>query len=235
MPEFKTLERDTRELRLAVGLFLLDAFTDAPELAGEITVSLASDPNIKPFQKIPGAGFFFFDLPDGNYNLQVRSNPERERPYYFPVDIPVTVPMPHLAWPVFPDAELANAGLPLNHPDQSAPYRNQRATATLQPTTRYPFPAGATLVRGTVLDASGAELPAATVTAILDFQDDPPRSEVRSYQTAVDGGFVLFFKQMGGTGSEITLSATHPNHPPQNVPINVHRGMTVATDIIMAP
>jgi hypothetical protein len=234
MPEFNTVERDTRRLQLGFGLLLLDGFNEGPELLGEIAVTLANAPELKPFQKKAEAAFFFFELPSGNYTVQVRSNPKRERPYYLPIDLPFAVPMAHPAWPVFPDAVLADPALPLDHPDQFAPYRNQRRLATLQPTTRYPFPAGAALVRGTVY-ANGVELPGATVSATLQFQTNPPRFEVRSYLTEADGGFVLFFRQVGGTGSDITLSATHPNHPNQNLPIKVRRGMTVATDIIMAP
>jgi hypothetical protein len=234
MPEFDTLERDLRELQLGFGLLLLDGFSGTPELAGEIAVTLANDPALKPFQKTAEAAFFFFDLPAGNYTVQVRSNPKRERPYYVPVDILVTVPAPNPAWPAFPDAILADPALPLNDPAQSAAYLSQRRLATLQPTTAYPFPAGAALVRGTVR-ANGVGLGGATVTAPLQFQTNPARFEIRSYLTHADGGFVLFFRQVGGTGSDITLSATHPNHPNQNVPIKVRRGMTVATDIIMAP
>jgi hypothetical protein len=234
MPEFDTIERDTRELHLGFGLLLLDGFSEAPELAGEIAVTLANEPALRPFRKDADAAFFFFDLPAGNYTAQVRSNPRRERPYYLPIDIPFVVPMPNPSWPAFPDAVLADPALPLNHPDQSAAYRNQRRLATLQPTTAYPFPAGAGLVRGTVR-ANNAPLGGATVSATLQFQTNPARFEVRSYLTQADGGFVLFFKQVSGTGSDITLTATHPNHPNQNLPIKLRRGMTVATDIIMAP
>jgi hypothetical protein len=234
MPEFNTVARDIRELELGFGLLLLDGFSEAPELLGEISVTLANAPELKPFQKNADAAFLFFELPTGSYTVQVRSNPKRERPYYLPIDLPFAVPMAHPSWPAFPDAVLADPALPLDHPDQFAPYRNQRRLATLQPTTLYPFPAGAALVRGTVR-ANGAELPGATVSATLQFQTNPPRFETRSYLTEADGGFVLFFRQVGGTGSDITLSATHPNHPNQNLPIKIRRGMTVATDIIMAP
>jgi hypothetical protein len=234
MPEFDTVQRDTRELQLGFGLLLLDGFSKAPELLGEIAVTLANAPALKPFEKNADAAFYFFDLPAGNYTVQVRSNPRRERPYYLPLDLPFAVPMAHPSWPVFPDALLADPDLPLAHPDQFAPYRNQRTLATLQPTTAYPFPAEAALVRGTVR-ANGAALAGATVSATLQFQTNPAQFEARSYLTQADGSFVLFFRQVGGTGSDITLSATHPNHPNQNLPIKVRRGMTVATDIIMAP
>jgi hypothetical protein len=235
MPEFNTVERDTRELHLGLGLMLLDAFSEGPELVGEIAVTLANAPERKPFEKRAEAAFFFFELAAGNYTVQVRSNPKRERPYYLPLDLPLAVPMVHPTWPAFPDAILADAALPLDHPDQFAPYRNQRRLATLQPTTRYPFPAGAALIRGTVY-ANNAKLAGVTVSANLQFQTIPPRFESRSYLTEADGGFVLFFRQVGGTGSDITLSATHPNHPAQNVPpIKLERGMTVVKDIIMAP
>ena len=237
MSEFKTLGRDARDLRVGFGLFLFDGFSDGPDLLGETAVSLANKPALKPFlpfHKTPEAAFFFFDLPAGNYTVEVRNNVTRDRPYYRPVDIPLAVPRPHPVWPAFPDATLANPDLPLDHPDQFAAYRNQRSTVTLQPTTNYPFPAGATLVRGTVR-AGGAPLSAATVSAALQFETNTPRSEIRSYLTEADGSFVLFFKHVGGTASDITLSASHAVHPAQNVPIKLHRGMTVATDIIMAP
>jgi hypothetical protein len=56
-----------------------------------------------------------------------------------------------------------------------------------------------------------------------------------SYPTGDDGGFVLFLTETSGIGETITLQATHALHPTVQQKTDVHRGMTVATNIVMAP
>jgi hypothetical protein len=128
-------------------------------------------------------------------------------------------------WPAFPDINLADSTKPLDDPTQNPAYRAQRLAATLQPSTSYPFPAGSTLVRGTVF-ANGAPLAGATVQCV---------AEKQQYLTDEGGEFVLFFTQISGVGETITLQATHALHPTVQQNTDVHRGMTVATNIVLAP
>jgi hypothetical protein len=251
---FITIEPDLAEVQLGLALMLYDGFTGAQELIGKISVSLsyetltspltsplASPPGFfqptlnRPVRKPPQATFLFFGLLTGDYIAHVRSNmdlPEQTPPYYLPADIsitvtdlPITVPVQQPIWPAFPDINLADSTKPLNDPTQNSAYRAQRLAATLQPTTAYPFPAGSTLVRGTVF-ANGAPLAGATVqSAAADLQ----------YVTGEDGEFVLFFTQISGLEQTITLQATHALHPAVQQTTDVHRGMTVTTNIVMAP
>jgi hypothetical protein len=133
--------------------------------------------------------------------------------------------MPHPLWPAFPDITLADQDKLLDDPAQPAAYRAQRQAATLQPSTAYPFPIGATLVRGIVL-ADGVPLAGATVRH---------SGAEQMYQTGSDGEFVLFFENVSGVAERITLLATHSPHPRRTQKIEVHRGMTVATNIVMTP
>lgn len=251
---FATVEPDVNELRLSLALMLYDGFTGAQELIGDIAVSVFNEMPASPiqetlsspppasqvvrpwmFRKTPAATFLFFGLAPGAYTLEVRSNrtsADQAPPYYLPTNISVTITdLPIVAaaqkpvWPAFPDINLADQTKPLNDPTQSEAYRVQRQAATLQPTAAYPFPIGSTLVRGTVF-ANGLPLAGAKVQRLGDDL---------SYPTGDDGAFVLFLTEISGIGTTITLQATHALHPPVQQKTDVHRGMTVATNIVMAP
>jgi len=246
MAELKTLNPDVRELKLVFALMLLDRFTETNQPVGTILVRIANQPFEAPFvpAQQPGhASFFFNDLPPGAYTLQVRSNrdgkfddavpPQQdeppyylsEPPYYFPIDIPIVVPPLNARWPAFPDLLLADQTKPLDDPTQPFAFRDQRSRATLQPTTFYPFPAGASLVHGRVL-ASGNPLANARVRRIGDDLE---------YRTGPDGYYVLFFKKVKGASEPITVRASHGLYPDKDEPVTVRRGMTVTQNIVMAP
>jgi hypothetical protein len=245
-----SIEPDVVDLQLSFALLLFDGFTGGPELIGELSVSLSDETVTSPpksplqflqqtfqtpFRKSPQATFLFFDVLAGEYLAHVRSNvdlPDKTPPYYLPADIlvnvadpPVAVPAQNPIWPAFPDINLADSSKPLDDPTQNPAYRTQRLAATLQPSTAYPFPAGSTLVRGTVF-ANGAPLAGATVqSAAAELQ----------YLTGQDGEYVLFFTQISGVGETITLQATHALHPAVHQNTDVHRGMTVTMNIVVAP
>jgi hypothetical protein len=243
------IKPDVKEIQLSLALLLYDGFTGAQELIGNISVSLSSEivtsplssPVLfqqtwqTPYRKTPQATYLFFGLLTGEYIAQVRSNvdlPNQMPPYYLPADVsvsvadlPVTVPVANPIWPAFPDINLADSSKPLSDPTQNPAYRAQRLAATLQPSTAYPFPIGSTLVRGTVF-ANGNPLAEATVQTATEGQQ---------YLTGNDGEFVLFFTQISGLGETITLQATHALHPAVQQSTDVHRGMTVTINIVMAP
>jgi hypothetical protein len=232
MANFRTVIPDILDLRLDFGLILFDQFTRTNRLFGTTTVRLADSPLVKPFlpfSKASQAIFLFFRLPPGNYRVEVRSNEAgqgiNDPPYYLQVDVPITLPMPHPLWPAFPDALLANQNLPLDDPGQSAAYRQQRALATLQPTTAYPFPEDATLIRGRVL---AGNLPLSEARVGVAGSD-------LKYPTGDDGEFVIFFTRLNGVSETVTLRAEHALYPAVNQDVLVRRGMTVATKIVMSP
>jgi hypothetical protein len=242
------IKPDINESQLSLALSLYDGFTGAQQLVGNISVSLSSEitsplsspllfqPTWQtPIRKSPEATFLFFGLLTGEYVAQVRSNLNLANlmpAYYLPTDIsisvadlPVTVPAENPIWPAYPDITLADSTKALSDPAQNPAYRAQRLAATLQPSTAYPFPAGSTLVRGTVF-ANGNPFLGATVNT---------GTEEQQYVTGDDGEFVLFFKQISGLGETITLQATHAHHPAVSQSTVVHRGMTVTINIVMAP
>ncbi len=249
-----SIQPDVSELQLSLAVLLYDGFTGAQQLVGDITVSLINETLTSPlhempssplgtdqitpqrtFRKTPHAIFLFFGLSPGVYSLHVRSNDaslDQTPAYYLPADVsvevtdlPIAIGAQKPIWPAFPDINLADSTKPLTDPTQPEAYRAQRSAATLQPTTAYPFPAGSTLVRGTVF-ANGAPLAGASVQKVGD---------ALSYPTGDDGGFVLFLTETSGIGETITLQATHALHPTVQQKTDVHRGMTVATNIVMAP
>ena len=228
---------ETRELRLSLAVLLYDGFTGAQRLQGNLVVSLAATKPLSPrygsFQKRPQATFLFFGLAPGSYILRVRTNTGRSGrvlPCYLPTDIPITVADPpnllpgqKPIWPFFPDVNLADQGKPLDDQTQPAAYAVQRQAATLQPAVGYPFPPGATLVRGHVF-ANNQPVVGARVQRVGD--------ELQ-YSTDDHGEFVLFFKSLLGIGETITLQATHALHPTLKQVVEVHRGSTVSTTFVM--
>ena len=125
------------------------------------------------YQKESQAAFVFPNLAAGNYTVNIRSTPDE--PYYLPVDIPLTLPFERPpvtlwpdapVWPGYPDILLADPSKMLDDPEQPAAYLAQRELTTLLPTTAYPFPSGATLVRG-VVSGAGVALAGALVTTAL--------------------------------------------------------------------
>lgn len=189
---------------------------DTTRLERHTTVRLRQRPLV-PFRKLPDSTFLLFEMPAGAYTVEVRS------PVYVARDIPLALPPQNPLWPAYPDVTLADEDLPLDAPAQPAAYSAQRARATLQPSVKYPFPAGATLVRGTV-HAGGSALKGASVRRSGD---------ANAYLTGDDGEYVLFFFDIPGTGQALTIQATHPQHAPANTNVTSIRGMTVLNDITM--
>lgn len=167
MPSLKTLVPDVREFQPSLVLLLWDGFSGSNVLAGEV---LAQVGNTEPLFQKSTSTFVFGELKNGSYTVNVKSSPDE--PFYLPVNFSLTLPMPEPldspwdpkpVWPAFPDILLADPDLTLDDPGQSPSYLGQRSLATLEPSTGYPFPAGATLLRGTVT-AAGAKLAGALVS-----------------------------------------------------------------------
>jgi hypothetical protein len=233
---------EPRQLTLSFALMLLDGFTGGSQLMGlypgrdqeqedqagaatpeglarlarRTTVRIAGR-TVVPRRREGDATFLFFGLTPGAYTFEVRS------PYYEPRDIPLALPRPEPRWPAFPDITLANETIPLNSPLQPAVYRAQRALVTLQPVAGYPFPAGATLVRGSVR-AGSQPLAGAEVRR----QGFPTAST-----TTAAGEYVLFFHDVPGNGQTITLEASHPLHAAVAAPVGIVRGLTVVKDFAL--
>ena len=204
---------------LQFALLMRDGFVDSDQLQGVVSVTSGI---IAGQQKDSSGTFLFYALKPGPQALAVSSG--QYTPYYRPTTINVTIPMPAPLWPAFPDMTLADPTLPLGDPGQTAAYKAQRQAATLLPTNSYPFPAGATLIRGTVLHAgqpvSGAIVQQAGGT-------DP------AYITGADGQFVLFLSNPPGLPQQVTVNATAPPLPDGTAAVTVIRGLTVSATINM--
>jgi hypothetical protein len=216
---FPTLHGESLEITLQFALLLRDGFAGSDQLVGNVTVASGT---IDGQQKDSSGAFLFYNLKPGPQSLEVSSAPDT--PYYLPKQIPVTVPMPSALWPAFPDVTLANPSLPLGDPGQTAVYKAQRQSATLLPTNAYPFPEGATLIRGTVMHG-GQPLGSAMVQQAG--ATDP------AYITGADGQFVLFLSNPPGLPQQVTVNATHAGLAAGIANVTVIRGLTVSVTINM--
>jgi hypothetical protein len=71
---------------------------------------------------------------------------------------------------------------------------------------------------------------------VPDLPDGRERREKdQHYQTEEDGEFVLFFPELIGASETFTLRASHPTRPDVDQDVDVLRGMTVVTNIVMEP
>jgi hypothetical protein len=184
---------ESRKIVLSFALLLRDGFADTDQLLGEVSVSADG---VAGQRKGMSGVFLFFGLSAGQHTFAIGSGPGT--PYYTPTRILVTQPMQDPLWPAYPDMKLADPGLPLGDPGQKAAYKEQRKAATLLPSTSYPFPGDATLIRGTVTHG-GKPLADATVQSA--------QLQTFSYTTLADGQFVLFLTGLSGAPKPVDLSA----------------------------
>ncbi len=216
---FPTLQPEIVEVTLQFALQLRDGYADSDQLLGKVTV--ASGPALGE-QKDASGTFLFYGLNAGAQSLTVKSAPET--PYYLPAQIAVMVPMPAALWPAFPDITIADPTLPLGDPGQNPAYKTQRQAATLLPTTAYPFPGGATLIRGTVLHNQQPVVAA----QVLQAGGTGP-----AYTTGADGAFVLYLPDPPALPLPVTVNAHHAVLGNANGSVTVLRGLTVSLTINM--
>ncbi|HEX3151511.1 MAG TPA: hypothetical protein VHR66_25765 [Gemmataceae bacterium] len=202
-------------------LQLFDGYSGLRILEGQVSVAIAG--RKPPLRKSDSAAFVFLDIEAGSYSISV--TPSVATPFYAPVTIPIELPMSDPLWQAYPDPSLADKTKPPDDPSQPAAYRAQRVLATLVPTPRYPFPPGATLLRGTVL-AGTVPLTGAAVIRVGD---------TGGTASDANGEFVLFFDDVSGMGQSATIKATSSGRPDVTMPIALQRGRSVSTLIVMAP
>jgi hypothetical protein len=200
------------ETKLVFALLLRDRLRLQDTLEGGVTVTAGLQAG---FQKDSSGTFLFFNLSKGSVGFKVRSNPDT--PYYLPIDLTVTIPLPSPLWPAFPDLSLADKTLPLWDPNQPAAFRAQFLESCLSPSCAYPFDSGATLVRGTVLKA-GAPLAGVTVSDTA--------GATWPYVTGADGQFVLIFQEPAALPTPVTIRAELAGNPTVDTPVTVLRAVT---------
>lgn len=183
---------------LSIAIQLQDKSARLPAPSGLIEVILKG-PNRKAI-KNPSGYFVFLGLEDGDYEVQIDSA------HYLSKDFAISLPDPGPP----PDDEV-------NFVDLGEAVL---AEVTLIPDVSYPFPSGATLLRGQVLESSGAPVPAALLT-VLDDLGTPSALPV-SFRANARGQFVLFcnkltkplIKEINGKAYEgsrnLRIRAQHP-------------------------
>jgi hypothetical protein len=215
------LAPDFVELKPSLVIQLTDSVTGARQLAGQVDVQIGAQ--AAAFQKENEASFVFLNLAAGTYDVTVAS--VADTPYYLPNTIKVTLPLTSPRWPAFPDLGLADLTKPLDDPAQPAAYRAQRASASMMPGPAYPFPAGATLLRGTV-KAGDKRLAGALVKRNRDSA---------GYTTGSSGEYVLYFGDIPGRSQAATIVASFPGKPDVSAAVTLLRAATVSVDFVMAP
>lgn len=210
-------------------LLLYDGFTGLPQLQGQVSVNIPGQR--APFEKTDPATFLFLNILPGAHSVTVQ--PALQTPFYLPVNFSVNLPMPDPLWQAYPDLSLADKTKALDDPSQPAAYRAQRQLATLLPTPSYPFPNGATLLRGAVSTSTGP-LAGATVEQVSGSAATGNSPTNPSTVTDENGEFALFFNNVSGMGQAVTIQATHPLRPqPVQLQVTLQRGATVSIQIVM--
>lgn len=209
---------ETSETQLQFALLLRDRLTLADALMGDVSVVASG---LSGSRKARSGTFVFSSLPKGAVDLVVSSSPTT--PYYLPTDIKVTIPPASPLWPAFPDITLADKTLPLWDPGQPQAYRTQFLQACLSPSVAYPFDAGMTMVRGTVLHAN---VPVSNVTV-----SDSGSTALVPYVTGADGQFVLLFSNPPALPTAVTIRAQRPGNPDVDTPVTLLRAATVTLQI----
>ncbi len=172
---FTSLEKTFNEASALVRL--VDGFTNLPvALPVEVRVTVkpeTSGEGDTAAEKVDFASerpgeYGFVDLASGKFKIWWRSQ------YFFPPDKDN------------PETFTYKAGEEYKEPK----------VVTLRPRPSYPFPPGATLLRGVVVDADDKPAKGAAVYAVYREDNQDKKWEEGESETNADGEFVLFFKRI---------------------------------------
>jgi hypothetical protein len=196
---------DTRTTEVTLAVRVIDAFTEEPPIV-PLDIRLKQLPDVRPLRG--ESGFYCFEgrekegtvilrnpIPNGNYTLIVEPDPTSGNPFNL---------QPKQAGDPWTNEFEREIVLPLPDP------LNPLEVVTLSATPAYPFPANATLVRGTVAKA-GVTVATAVVSTTYEQTDptDPTQTRFVDIETITDrvGEFVLFFKSLPAKTQLITIHA----------------------------
>lgn len=198
--------------RLSLAVRLVDAFTDGRPV-GSQRVSIEGV-DAEPVRN-PSGYHVFRDLAADTVTLVVDGGPRYD-------DARVE------------DVEVVDLTAPDHGVDPADPATWPVETVELAPSPTYEFPAGTTLVRGTVRDSSDETVAGATVSV----RDAPPEAE-----TDENGGYVLFFGpelsadvSVDGGLVEVddanpVVEASHPDHGTASETVEVEEGALTVLDL----
>ncbi|HEX7332212.1 MAG TPA: hypothetical protein VF290_11985 [Pyrinomonadaceae bacterium] len=205
--KFIGYEGDSRIREVSLAVQVIDSFSEEhPDVT--LSVKLKELPDVRTLRG--QRGFYCFEgretvringttitrttIPNGNYTLVVQPDPISGNKYFL---------HPRLVGQAWTSSFERPIVLPMPVP------LNPLEVVTFAPTPAYPFPANATLVRGTVVQA-GTGAPDIVVTTTYDEVDplDPTLTAARTIETLTDraGEFVLFFKRLPLKTQAITVS-----------------------------
>lgn len=226
---------DSRTTDVTLVVRVIDAFTT--ELARvPLNVKLKELPDIRPLRgesgvycfegtgtvTIDGATIIRNPIPNGNYTLVVEPDPASGNQFNLQ---PRQVGQP---WTTTFERPIV---LPLPNPLQPL------EIITLSPTPAYPFPANATLVRGTV-KRFGVAVGAAVVSTTYDQIDPADTTQTISVdiETITDpaGEYVLFFQSLSAKTLNPTIVATKNGDQNQISPV-ITEGRTLNNQHITFP
>jgi hypothetical protein len=198
---FVAYEGDLHSRDLSLAVRLIDDFTRRPP---DVRLRVLLNPAVGTIpipRSVRGASgvYCFEDLPNANYKLTIETEGATS-PIYLQSPMDITIPLPALPDPTIPLLEIV-----------------------LSPSSAYPFPAGATLVRGVVRSTAMPNgLPDAVVSTTYDqvhpadeFLTAPANITTRS---DADGQFALFFRRLPATTQQVTITAAQgPNQVQANI------------------
>jgi hypothetical protein len=179
------LERSFCSLSLAIQLFDCSAIDPRP--SGKIEVSLKNSK--RKAIRNPRGHFVYLELENGNYKVCVESD------YYLKKEF--IVPIPLMLSP--PESEIDFGNDVHLKGVKGAVF----ASVDLMPDVNYPFPSGATLVRGEVVKVIKQEnsppktipVPEAIVH-VSDLQFSPPEETELEFQSNQKGQFILYVNKL---------------------------------------
>jgi len=161
---------ETQETKLSLAILLEDDYTGANPI-GNVYVSLEGrkEKSIKNLSSY----YLFLDLPldspETKPTIQIRSD------YYFNKDLKTKI----------------GQGVIIieNNPPEVIDPENPVKRVKLKPKPSYPFPVGATLIRGMIYDSSGKTVPSAKINVMGTNMDI-------NNMTSEEGEFVLYFRHL---------------------------------------
>jgi hypothetical protein len=233
--KFVAYAADSRTTDVTLVVRVIDAFTEKPAQVS-LSVRLKELPQIRPLRGESGVYYFVGTeqvvidgttiisnpIPNGNYTLVVEPDPasgnrfnlqprQLGQPWTTKFERPIVLPLPNPLQPL--------------------------EVVTLSPTPAYPFPANATLVRGTV-KKFGVAVGAAVVSTTYDQVDpaDTTQTIPVDIETITDpaGEYALFFKSLPARTQNLTIVATKNGDQNQITP-TIIEGSTLKNQHLTFP
>jgi hypothetical protein len=214
---FVSYQADTSRRQASLVVAAIDDFTNEPPRAA-LRVALKEQPRRAPARN-PSGHYVFFDLADGDHTLVVEPDPVNADWFFLR-------PTGSDNWTTAFERTVT-----LPKADPLAPLEH----IVLTPKPTYPFPAGTTLVLGSVSQGA-ARVPLAVITTSYERvkKDDPDDTETVDLATATDrtGFFVLSFHSLKDKRQDIEVTATL-GAASATATVSITEGKTAMTALVL--